>query len=84
MILRGHFWTLLRTMHFYLFPKWDGVAFSSSALFACPSYLNPALFGCPRFLALQRQDPGSRDTQKELNLGSGDTQKELDIRSGDT
>ena len=42
------------------------------------------LFGCPCFLAQQRQDPGSWDTQKELDLGSGDTQRELDLGSGDT
>ena len=45
---------------------------------------NPAHFVCLCFLALQRQDPGSGDTQKELDLGSGDTQKELDLGSRDT
>ena len=51
-----------------------------SSSFCVSRFLNPALFGCPSFLALQRQDPGSGDTQKELDLGSGDTQKELDFK----
>ena len=32
---------------------------------------NSANFICPHFLSLQRQDPGSKATQNQLDLGSG-------------
>ena len=48
------------------------------------SLQKPAIFVCSCFLALQMQDPGRGDKQKELDLGSSDTQKELDLGSGDT
>ena len=57
---------------------------TKSSSFWVSRFLNPNLFACLRFLALQRQDPGSGYTQSELKLGSGDTQKEPYLGSGDT
>ena len=55
-----------------------------SGSFLCPCFLNLALFVCPRILGLAFVVPGSRDTQKELDLERGNIQKEPDLGSEDT